>query len=486
MKKQIISLAFLLACSGAYSQTSYLREISINHSNVEKIAGRQVKVTFDADLSELDMKRQQSLRIVPVLISEDGYQKVELPAFIINGKVRDKANARTKALHGATPNADALFTVRRKNGTAQTVSYETAVPFKRWMIGGNLQLHSYTTGCAECKEGNETGYLGNVLPPMEATYAYPFIQPKEEEVKHRSETRTARLQFRQGSSAIEKQYKQNANELNEVKQSIELVKENTDLTITGIYVTGYASPEGGFDFNMKLSERRAKAFTEYIKDDLSSTDPKLYHVDWKGEDWEGLRAELNRHPEVQERAIIMDVINGCDDDKDACEQQIRKTVSAEAYRQLLNEVYPPIRRNEYRIEYNVRHFNLEEGKKMIATRPDLMSVNEIQQVADSYGKGSTRYIECLQAGAKAYPQDITMQNNTALALIEAGRTQEAIDLLKKAPQDAALQNILGVAYMKQGNTEDARSMFRQAASAGNAQAQANLKMLEDYIEYYAE
>ena len=111
MKKQIISLAFLLACSGAYSQTSYLREISINHSNVEKIAGRQVKVTFDADLSELDMKRQQSLRIAPVLISEDGNQKVELPAFIINGKVRDKANARTKALHGATPNADALFTV---------------------------------------------------------------------------------------------------------------------------------------------------------------------------------------------------------------------------------------------------------------------------------------------------------------------------------------------------------------------------------------
>ena len=117
---------------------------------------------------------------------------------------------------------------------------------------------------------------------------------------------------------------------------------------------------------------------------------------------------------------------------------------------------------------------------------DLMSVNEIQQVADAYGKGTPQYIDCLLAGAKAYPQDITAQNNAALALIEAGRTEEAVALLQKAPQDAALQNMLGVAYLKQGNTEDARSMFRQAASAGNAQAQANLKMLEDYIEYYAE
>lgn len=40
--------------------------------------------------------------------------------------------------------------------------------------------------------------------------------------------------------------------------------------------------------------------------------------------------------------------------------------------------------------------------------------------------------------------------------------------------------------MKQGNTEDARSMFRQAASAGNAQAHQNLKTLEAITEYYAE
>ena len=486
MKKQFLSLAFLLASACAYSQTSYLSELLINNRQVEKTADRQVKVSFDADLSGLDMKRQQSLRVVPVIVSADGSQEVELPAFVINGTVRDKVNVREAALGNTSAEDGALLTVRRKNGTSQSVNYETSVPFKRWMIGGNLQLRGYATGCAQCNEGNETNHTGDILPPMNPQYGSPFVQPKEEEVKRRSETRTARLQFRQGSSVIQKDYQQNAKELDAVHNSMQLVKDNSDLTITGIYVTGYASPEGGFDFNMKLSERRAKAFAEYMKDDLSSIDPKLYHVDWKGEDWEGLRAEIDRQPQLQERSIILDVLNGCGDDKDACEQKIRQTVSPAAYNQLLTEVYPPIRRNEYRIEYNVRHFEVEEGKQMIKSRPDLMSVNEIQQVADAYGKGTSQYIDCLLAGAKAYPQDITAQNNAALALIEAGRTEEAVALLQKAPQDAALQNMLGVAYLKQGNTEDARSMFRRAASAGNAQAQANLKMLEDYIEYYAE
>ena len=486
MKKHILSVALMLACTYAYSQVSYLSEISIENRKVEKTAGRQVKVSFDADLSGLEMKRQQSLRVVPVIVSADGTQEAELPAFLINGTVRDKVAAREVALGNADTSADALFAVRRKNGTEQTVGYESSVPFKRWMIGGNLELRGYATGCAQCDEGNETSYTGEILPPMNPQYGSPFVQPKEEAVKRRSETRTARLQFRQGSSVIQKNYQQNEQELDAVHRSMQLVKDNADLTITGIYVTGYASPEGSFDYNMKLSERRAKAFAEYMKDDLSSIDPALYHVAWKGEDWEGLRAEIERHPQLQERTVILDVIDGCGEDKDACEQQIRQTVSAQAYNQLLTEVYPPIRRNEYRIEYNVRHFQLEEGKRMIKERPDLMSVYEIQQVADSYGKGTAKYIECLQAGVKAYPQDITMLNNAALALIEAGRTQEAIALLQKAPQDASLQNLLGVAYMKAGDADLASRAFRQAAAAGNRQAQQNLHALEAVTEYYAE
>ena len=60
------------------------------------------------------------------------------------------------------------------------------------------------------------------------------------------------------------------------------------------------------------------------------------------------------------------------DDKDACEEQIKGLVPPEIYQRLLNEMYGPIRCNEFRVEYNVRHFSLEEGRQMIKTRPDLI------------------------------------------------------------------------------------------------------------------
>ena len=354
------------------------------------------------------------------------------------------------------------------------------------MIGGNIQLRGYVTGCALCDDGDETATTGDILPEMTPEYYSPVMKPKEEIVKRRSETRSARVQFRQKSSNISPDYKNNRAELDSVRQSILLVKDNNDLTNTGIYVTGYASPEGSFDYNMTLSERRAKSFTEYIKEDLKGIDPSVYHVDWKGEDWAGLREEVQKHPKLLKIDEVLNIIDNCGDDKDACEEQIKGLVPPEIYQRLLNEMYGPIRRNEYRVEYNVRHFSLEEGRQMIKTRPDLMSVSEIQQVADSYGKGSPEYVDCLMRGAKAYPDDVTAVNNAALALMEADRTDEAIRLLDNAPQAGELLNLKGVAYSKLGDYEQAEKAFSAAQAKGYTPAGENLTQLKKYAEYMSE
>ena len=487
MKKHILSLAILLAAGGyAFGQTVYLSEIKVTNREVTKTADRQANVSMELNLDELDMKRQHSLRLTPVILSADGSQEAELPPVVINGKVRDRVLQRVETLDHVRLNPDAIAVVRRKNGSEQTVEYTASVPFKRWMIGGNIQLRGQVIGCALCNEGGETATTGDIFPPMNPTYYKPFIAPKEEVVKRRSETRAAHIQFRQDSHRIDPNYLNNRSELDSVHHSIEVVKDNDDLTITGIYVTGYASPEGKFDYNMNLSERRAKAFTEYVKKDMENIDPAIYHVAWKGEDWEGLRREVEKRPQLLKQNEVLDIIDNCGGDKDACEEQLKALVPPEIYQRLLNEMYPPVRRNEYRVEYNVRHFTIEEGRKMIQSRPDLMSVSEIQQVADSYGKGTPEYTECLLAGVKGHPTDVTALNNAALALIEANRAAEAAEILERAPQDGALQNMLGAAYISMGETAKAEAAFRRAAEAGYTQASDNLNQLLRYNEYMAE
>lgn len=487
MKKYILSFVFVLAAGvPVWGQTSYLSEIKIVDREVVKTGDRQANVKMTLSLDGLDIKNQHSLCVVPVILSADGSQEQELPCVVINGKVRDKVQQRTEAFEHIDFNPGAVAKVRRKNGTAQSIEYDASVPFKRWMIGGNLQLRGYVTGCVQCNDGDETATTGDIFPPMTPVYYSPFIQPKEETVKRRSETRSARLQFRQDSHRIDPRYKNNRAELDTVRNSIALVENNNDLTITGIYVTGYASPEGTFAYNMKLSERRAKAFTEYMKDDLKEVNPQVYHVDWKGEDWAGLREEVVKHPDLFKSEEVLDIIDNCGDDKDACEEQLKALVPPEIYQRLLNEMYPAVRRNEYRIEYNVRHFTVAEGREMIKIHPELMSVSEIQQVADSYGKGSPEYVDCLVRGAQAYPNDMTAVNNAALALMEANRTDEAIRLLDNAPAEGELLNMRGVVYIKAGELEKAGQAFSEAQAKGYSQAGENLSQLKQYMEYMAE
>lgn len=155
----------LFAAVSAGAQTPYLEEINITGQQVTKTSDRKANVKMEFSLDGLKMNRQHSLRLVPVIVSEDGNMEQELPPLVINGKTRDKVQQRARALNGDEFNADAMMTVRRENGEAQAVSYEASVPFKRWMIGGNVQVRGYVTGCALCDEGHETASACDIFLP---------------------------------------------------------------------------------------------------------------------------------------------------------------------------------------------------------------------------------------------------------------------------------------------------------------------------------
>ena len=282
-------------------------------------------------------------------------------------------------------------------------------------------------------------------------------------MKVRAETRTARLQFRQDSYKIQPDFRNNRAELDTVSNSILLVKRNEDVKITGIYISGYASPEGSMAHNLTLSENRAKALAEYIRrhDDIS---PELIHVEWHGEDWDGFIRAL---------------------DNDYCEREFRKLQPAEIYQRLLNEVYPPLRRNEYKIEYNVRNFDLQEARRMVDERPDLLSLQEMYKVAGSYEKGSVDYKRVMDAAARYFPDKPAVLNDRALDALGRGDTAEAIAGLEKSgemAQQPVLLNTLGVAYARSGEFHKAEELFRRAAELGSNEARHNLDHVRQVID----
>ena len=485
MKKTILLAGWLLAaCPAAFAQTHYLENLKLENQQVCK-TGSRVTVSADIVLDEMELNRQQSLRLVPVLVSADGMRQQELTPVLIEGKVRSKVTARRQAL-GEMPEGESTLRLKRENGEEQTVAYQAETSFAPWMVNGRLELRGYITGCAACSEGDEILTAGEVLPYREPEFTLSAVmQPAEEEVKRRAEGKSARLEYPVNGYNVLPEYRTNRVELDSVQHSLALVKDNPNLTVTGIYITGYASPEGSMAYNEKLSQRRAQTFADYVQKHNKDLPKDLWHVSWKGEDWDGFVAQVEQAEGWPARAKVQEAIAQCNENIDACEWKIRQQLSADDYRYLLDELYAPLRRNDYRIEYTVRNFTPEEARQMLESRPDLLSAAEMQRVADSYGRNTDGYRKALRTALRTYPDNVAIRHNLALAEVEAGNYAEAITLLKNTKDGASL-NLLGGAYYRNGDKRQAEQAFTRAAQAGYAPAGENAAKVKEALELLGE
>ena len=491
MRRIYTTLLLILACCPvalhAENKPGYLSSIEIRQGGVVK-QGRTVSLQMAVDLSKTKINTQHTVALTPVLVSADDSREVAFPPIVIDGGTRHKVYLRAQRLESVDlppyHDDEAQVIIRRK-GKEQGYDYTASVPYERWMLDGRVEIREEVHGCTNCGEGKSERQLWTgVLPPYVPEYRLDSIAPAPEPVKMRAENRTARLQFRQDSYNILPEYKDNRAELDTVSNSIMLVKNNADVKITGIYITGYASPEGSEAHNLKLSENRAKALSDYIRrHDAISSD--LLHVDWKGEDWEGLVRVLGDYPNLLKRDSVYAIIERYPNERDFCELQLRKLVPPTIYHRLLTELYPVLRRNEYRIEYNVRNFDLEEAKRQIETRPDLLSLSEMYKVAGSYGKGSPEYDKVMAVAVRYFPTSPAALNENALSAIAREEYDAAIELLEKsetAAQTAELLNTLGVAYAKAGQYDKAEDAFRRAAEAGSETARHNLEEVRQVMD----
>ena len=482
MKRMLYVTGLLLCTSlGGYAQEGNLIDVKVVNEEVKK-QGSEVSLRMTLDLTGLRVGNQKSVCLHPAVVSAAGTHEAVLAPVVVDGKTRSRVHRREKALTGASPATDNAYTVLR-SGRESRVEYIAKLAYEPWMVDSRLVLRERMTGCLDCTAATEESTVkAPFIKLFTPRYVTPFVTPEREAVKVRNEVRVARLQFRQGKSDVDPRYKDNRAELETVTGSINVVKTNPDLTITGIYITGYASPEGSVAFNQKLSESRANALAEYARKD-THMDASLWHVAGMGEDWEGLRREVEKHPQLLDIDKVLRLIDECEGDKDACEKRIRESVSPDVYTRLLNEMYGPLRRNEYKIEYSVRSFNLEEAKKQIKTRPDLLSVEEIYTVAESYGKGTADYEEALRIAAATYPKNAAAVVNAACLKMEGRDVQGAIAMLEasEVKEDGRVLNARGVAYAKQKQYDRAKAVLEQAVQAGSREARTNLEQVAGVV-----
>jgi tetratricopeptide (TPR) repeat protein len=479
-KNKYISIVILLFITlGASSQTKYIESISIDKRFHQKNNEANIDLTFVLD--NLDMKPEHFIVLTPVVQSANKQITKTLPPVVIAGKKRYKVISRAKALNNQLFEAEPYSIVKRNNKKPQSVDYHISIPMEGWMAGGSLSLNEKVSGCANCELGNSHISL---LPRLvneiyNPDFGITYIEPEEEVQKKRKEVHELYLKFKVGKYNILEDFGNNRVELDRLKSFYDHISNNNDVSITSIKVTGYASPEGDYDYNMNLSKKRAESLISYIKKQYNAN-PSLITAEWKGEDWEGL-TKLVKASSLEDKDKVLDII-ATTGIKQGREKAIMNLSGGSTYQTMLKEMFPNLRSNVCHIEYTVAGFDADKAKQLLYTNPQLLSVAEMYMVAGSYPKGSAEYNRVLITAAKTFPNHVEAVNNAAGIEIKRGNIDKAISMLNQIKENPASWNNMGVALAMNKDYNNAKEYFSKASDKGNKEASANLIQLEKVIK----
>ena len=470
--KRIYTL-FILICFvlSAKAQSIAGGDIQISKQSISISDNNMLLVGMDITIpAEMKIPSDLMLKLTPMLLNQVENANKTLPPVVVYGRKRAIVNER----EGSVPE-EAFEVLRREDKKEQTINYTARIPFESWMHESQLELSAYLYGCANCLKQEEHAF---VMPVSLVRYAIQpsiaFVTPEVETVKARAEEGRAYLDFPVNQVVIYPEYRNNSEELKKIISTIELVKNDKNTQITGIEIKGFASPEGSYKSNARLAQGRAEALKDYVQG-LYHFEKDLIKVTSVPEDWAGLRyfVDNNDFKNKNEMLIIID-----DEtlDYDARELRLRTIDCGKAYATLLKECYPALRHSDYKVQYVVRGFTVDEAREILTKRPQQLSLNEMFQVAQSYESGSEEFNEVFEVAVRMFPDDPTANINAAAIELQLGNWKQAEKyLLKSDPQAGTTKNNEGVLWMMQGQLDKAEALFNEAKALGSAEAAKNLE-----------
>ena len=422
-----------------------------------------------------DVPKMQSVVLAPELTDTTTLRKVELPLIFINS--RNQQIYFERHLYEEYPDALAL---RKRNGEDLTINYLQTAKYEPWMQNAVLKLRTLSCACDRQTARGEaivTAFAREeVAPHIELMPVY-LVPPADKSIKIREEKGSAYLCYLVNKWDILPDYMNNPTELQKIHNSLNLVRNDSNVSIRKMTIEGFASPEGTYAHNIMLSENRTEALKQYLQRTMKNgrwtMDRIPIEASGKGENWEGLLKHLKENNNVPERDKLLSIASSSlsPDEK---EQQMRQE-AAEGYEYVLRNVFPSLRCTNYTVVYSVRPFTVEESEQVFETRPIHLNLNEIYKLADKYAKNEEKYYAIIRKAYLLYPQDSYINLTMAYLSIKKGEADEAeayLKQVKNCPEKTMNEGL--VAYLK-GDIATAIRLVEAAKAQGVPEAVMQLE-----------
>lgn len=244
--------------------------------------------------------------------------------------------------------------------------------------------------------------------------------------------------------------------------------DEESLVLNNIEVSAYASPDGRYDFNKDLAEKREGASTGFVEQQLKKAKLST-NIDSKytAEDWEGFQ-ELVSQSDLKDKKLILSVLSMYSDPEQR-EQEI-KNISA-VYGELAEAILPELRRARMVINYDVIGRSDEEIVKTFESEPGNLSVEELIYAGNILATDDAEKEKYYSQAVKQYPNDARAYNNLAEIAMRKGDNDTAEKYLRQAlsidSKSAEANANLGLISLQNGDTESAEVLLAKGSNSNN-------------------
>ncbi len=435
--------------------------------------GSKVVVDMNLDLSGMKVKSSKAVLLTPWLVN--GEDSLALPSIGIYGRQRYYYYQRRDGERMISGSDETSF---RAGDDMDAVPYSAVVTYRKWMNDCRLVLsRSEYACCGNSVPGQRAELVSRALWVPDVPELI-YVCPESESIKTRSLSGRAYIDFPVDRTEIHPDYHNNLAELGKIRATIDSVRNDKDITVTSVWLKGYASPEGTYVHNTMLARERTATIREYVLK-LYDFDPSVVTFDHEPENWDGLIAWL-RASSLPDAAEILKIAEDKEADPDVREFRIRKYFP-EDYKTMKAEIYPRLRCTEYKIDYSIRGYaDPKEILRVMKTNPGKLSLNEFFIAAKSLEAGSPEFNEVFDIAAVMYPDDAVANLNAANAAMGRGDLKTAEARLSKAGDSAEAEYSRGVFAVMNKDYTNAVDFFRKAAEKGLEVAAEQAEVFNEY------
>ena len=277
----------------------------------------------------------------------------------------------------------------------------------------------------------------------------------------------ANIKFLIGQAQLRKSELQN----NSVQEFVRLLNDiaatQEKLRLDNVEVTGFASPDGGYDVNDRLASNRRAVAQKYVDQEMKKAGANgSIDTKYTAEDWDGFK-QLVQASNIQDKDVILRVLSMYQDPEER-EAQIRNISSA--FRELADGILPQLRRSRLIANYEIIGRSDDQIKSQLQSDARQLSVEELLYAGGKlYTDNADKAKEAYTKATQVYPNDARAYNNLARLAYAKGNYAEAKQMAEKAlgvnqNQPEANAN-LGMLSLLNGDLAKAESYIAKATGA---------------------